>query len=193
MLLGLPYEVWRDIPRYKGEYEVSTKGNVNRKGFYSVCKSVYGGKKERYLKPKPRKIQTNGRYLFVQIKRRSEFVHRLVAETFIPNPLNLPQVNHKDENPFNNQVSNLEWCDSVYNNNYGTKNERASAKMKGRYNNACSKPVLQFTIQGEFLKEWSSMREIERQLGFETGGICRVCKGVYSHSHGYVWRYKEEI
>ena len=69
-------------------------------------------------------------YLYKDKKRFFKLVHRLVAETFIPNLQNFPEINHKDENPSNNRIDNLEWCDRIYNSNYGTLKKRRSEKMK---------------------------------------------------------------
>lgn len=106
-------EVWKDIPMYAGIYEVSTLGRVRSKvtGKVSIPIKTESG----YLKVA---IYLNGRM-------KSERIHRLVATTFIPNPKNYPQVNHIDEDKTNNRVDNLEWCDSQYNINYGTRTQRA--------------------------------------------------------------------
>ena len=115
-------------------------------------------------------------------KDKSFLVHRLVALAFIPNPDNLPQVNHKDENKSNNRVENLEWCSNYYNSHYMDKVER-SAK-------AHWKPVKQFTKDGVFIKEYPSMHEVERQTGFYYSHIGKCCKGRYKQAYGYIWRYK---
>ena len=125
-------EEWRSIPGYEGLYEVSSYGRVKSLERY---KSNNGGIqliKERILKPN----NTKKGYLTVQIRNKKFKVHRLVALTFIPNPENLPQVNHKDEDKTNNNVDNLEWCDAKYNSNYGTSIERMiNTKIeKGYYN-----------------------------------------------------------
>ena len=115
-------------------------------------------------------------------------VHRLVALAFIPNPDNLPEVNHKDENKTTNRLDNLEWCDSKYNNNYGTRNERCGEKHLNRKD--LSKPVKQFKKDGVFIKEYPSMKEVERQTGFYQSNISYCCNGKLKSAYGYIWRYK---
>lgn len=110
-------------------------------------------------------------------------VHKIVAEAFIPNALNLPQVNHKDENKENNYASNLEWCDCSYNNNYGNHYENVSNSLK--------KPVYQFDLQGNFIKEWEGIIDVEKELGYNHSLISRVCKGKYKSAYKYIWKYKE--
>ena len=110
-------ENWKDIEGYEGIYQVSDRGRVKSLNYNHTGK-------EKILKT--RKVKE--RYLHVCLWKDGEykfcFVHRLVAQAFIPNPKNYPIINHKDENPSNNCVGNLEWCSSEYNNNYGTKIER---------------------------------------------------------------------
>ena len=122
------------------------------------------------------------------IKNKIFRVHRLVALAFIPNPYDLPQVNHKDEVKTNNNVSNLEWCDVKYNNNYGTKNERCCEKLLNRKDQ--SRSVKQFTKDGVFIKEYPSMMEAERQTGYINSYISSCCKGRRKSAYGYIWRYK---
>lgn len=118
-------EIWKDIEGYEGLYQVSNLGRVK-----SLNYAKQG--KEKILKDR---ISATG-YKRVNLsksgERKTYYVHRLVAETFIPNPNGYSEVNHKDENKSNNNIDNLEWCTSKYNSNYGTRNERQSEKMKGR-------------------------------------------------------------
>ena len=125
--------------------------------------------------------------LFNENGRKWWSVHRLVALTFIPNPYNLPQVNHKDENKTNNIVGNLEWCSRAYNINYGTRNERCAEKNLNRKDQ--SRPVKQFTKDGVFVKEYPSMMEVERQTGYACSFIAKCCKGKYKQAYSYIWRY----
>lgn len=124
-------------------------------------------------------------------KTKQLLVHRLVANAFIPNPLNLPFINHKDEDKTNNAVSNLEWCSQQYNTNYGTCPKRISAKLKGKFvNGPKAKQVLQYDKQGNFLKRWPSTQEIKRRLGFNQGNICDCCNGKLKSANGFVWMYE---
>lgn len=117
-------EEWRDIKGYEGKYQVSNLGRVKSLNYRGNTN------KEHILKPK--KVR-NG-YNQVQLYKNGigifYSIHRLVAEIFIPNPNNYPQVNHKDENKINNKVENLEWCTQKYNNNYGSHNKRAGDSRK---------------------------------------------------------------
>ena len=132
-------------------------------------------------------------YLYVSLSKNGKVkkykVHRLVAEAFIPNPLNLPCINHKDENPLNNNVENLEWCTHEYNNNYGTHNERISKAMK---NGKTSKTVLQLRMDGSLVCVWPSVNEIYRKLGYFYGNISQCCRGERHSAYGYKWCYAKQ-
>lgn len=169
-------EIWLPVKDYEGLYEDSNMGRV---------KSLKFGK-ERVLRAAK---QSNG-YLFVTLckdgKKKNHLVHRLVATSFIPNPHNLPQVNHKDYNPLNNRVENLEFCDAKYNINYGSHNDKVAK--------ALSKTVLQLTLDGKLVREWPSAHEAQRQGGFHQGYISACCRGEYGHKthKGFIWKYKEQ-
>lgn len=162
-------EVLKDIENYEGLYMVSSFGRV-----YSLIS-------KKFKKP----FKNNNDYLQVELykdnKVKKYLVHRLVAQAFIPNPLNYKEVNHKDENPSNNHVENLEFCDRIYNINYGTRTEK------------CSKSVLQFTKDGEFVKEYPSTIEAERQTKIPIGNISNCCLGKRHSAGGFVWKYKNEV
>lgn len=128
-------EIWKDIKNYKGYYQASNFGRIRsvdryikQYNGYSYSTRIYRGKILKFT------IGTRG-YLKVvlqkQRKAKTYNVHRLVAETFIPNPKNLPQVNHKDENKLNNSIDNLEWCTSKYNINFGERNAKVANKLRG--------------------------------------------------------------
>ena len=163
-------EIWRDIDGYEGLYQISNKGRV---------KSLYNGS-ERLLKS----YDNGDGYLKVQLYKNTaaqhRLVHRLVAEAFIPNSQNKPQVNHKDENKKNNCVENLEWIACIDNCNYGTRNERISRK------------ILQYSKSGEFIREWQSAAEVERVLGIDNSNITKCCKGKRKYAGSFIWRYKEK-
>ena len=173
-------EIWKPIKGYEGLYEVSNLGRVKsiRFGKEKIMSSKAKGNK--YLKIMLCKNKTYKRF----------YIHRLVAQAFLEIPEELRhlegtrylQVNHKDENPQNNIVTNLEWCDAKYNNNYGTARQRMAEKQ--------SKPVLQYTLDGEFVKEWKSMRECGRN-NFSVKCIKLCCNNIQKYHKGYIWKYKE--
>jgi hypothetical protein len=125
-------EIWKDIEGYEGYYSISNYGNV--KSLERIIKSKNGvirKRKEMLLKPN---IDKDGYYTITLTKNsnpKTFKIHRLVGTAFIDNPNNFPMINHKDENKQNNYFENLEWCDSKYNNNYGTIRERMSKSHIG--------------------------------------------------------------
>jgi hypothetical protein len=175
-------EIWKDIEDYEGLYQVSNMGRV--KSLHRTVSTTNGNRnyKGMILKPLP------GRhgYLCVDIwdtgvkKRRS--IHRLVANAFIGNPLNLPVINHIDENIENNTVSNLEFCTYKYNRNYGSCIER-NAKSH-------SKPILQFSKGGVYLDEYASAREAKMKTGISYAHISSCCIGRIKSAGGFVWKFK---
>lgn len=177
-------ENWKDISGYEGYYQISNLGRIRSLDRYANV----GGGGRRLVKGKiikPVKC-TNGYYeasLSYKGVRKVLLLHRVVAEAFIPNPNNLPEVNHKDENPANNEASNLEWCTSKYNANYGTRNERM---MIGRE----TKPVIQFDKDGTFIKRWDSMMDACREYGADISSMIRVCKGKQKTCKGFKWKYE---
>lgn len=125
-------EIWRDVVGFEGIFIVSNYGNVK-----SLPRISSRGKWGKYtVKGKTLKHVYRNSYPSVFLLDKYYNVHRLVAQAFIPNPNGYKEVNHKDENPANCRLDNLEWCDHKYNINYGTRTERASKKhrefMRGR-------------------------------------------------------------
>ena len=183
-------EIWLPVVGYEGLYEVSDGGNI---------RSLVRYKKQ--LKPSK---NTNG-YLSVELfkhKASKRFlVHRLVAAAFLPNPQNFPQVNHKDENRCNNSADNLEWCSARYNMNYGAGAKTRHLKIDysapifaatARENGAkVSRPVLQFSKSGEFIKRYNSGKEAHRLTGINHSHIMECCAGKrYKTVGGYIWKYE---
>lgn len=127
-------EIWKDIIGYEGIYQVSNRGRVKRLAFDYVDSIGRVSHSSEYIR---KRRQLKGGYGVVMLckgsKRKMFRIARLVAMAFIPNPEHLPQVNHKDENPMNDCVENLEWCTSKYNNNYGGHGKRISQAAKERY------------------------------------------------------------
>ena len=157
-----------------GKYVVFNNGSVWVRNWHNT------GKPKKANLPR----NTSG-YLQLRIKDKKVCVHRLIAECFLPNPNNLPEINHINEIKTDNRVENLELCDRKYNNNYGTHNKKIAK--------ALSKPVLQYTLDGQFVTEYPSLREVERQLGYNSGCISECCNRKSKSAYGYFWKFKTDI
>ena len=175
-------EIWKDVVGYEGRYQVSSMGRV--KSLERKVRHWRGGEriqKERILKP------SNDRrgYLLVSLcdgeKRKTFSVHRLVCQAFHENPDNKPQVNHINEIKTDNRACNLEWCTCKQNVNHGTRTER-SAKSR-------SKPVGQYTLDGELVKIWQSPCEAGKQIGLSDSHISKVANGKLKTAYGSIWKY----
>lgn len=181
-------ENWRTINGTNGNYSVSNLGNVRRNEHYTeVTPGVFNHYQERLLKPT---TETSG-YLVVKLQvgksTMTKKIHRLVAQEFIPNPNNLPCVNHIDENRTNNSADNLEWCTYKQNANHGTRNDRLREASGIR--------VAQYTLDGHLVQIWDSISQASQHFGCKsTSPIRRVCKkekGRRSYK-GFIWRYVDQ-
>lgn len=172
-------KLWKEIPDTDGKYLISTDGEV-----MAISRRVKFGNVFRWTKTNIRtaRKKENG-YLELEILGKHHYIHRLVAEAFIPNPDNLPCINHKDENKENNSVENLEWCDYSYNANYGTRTKRAKEKQFG------DRFVVINLDTGEVYK---TPKDASRATGIHNDSISRVCKGKTKTAGGYRWRYLNE-
>ena len=172
-------KLWKEIPDTDGKYLISTDGEV-----MAISRRVKFGNVFRWTKTNIRtaRKKENG-YLELEILGKHHYIHRLVAEAFIPNPHNFPCINHKDENKENNSVENLEWCDYSYNANYGTRTKRAKEKQFG------DRFVVIHLDTGEVYK---TPKDASRATGIHNDSISRVCKGKSKTAGGYRWRYLNE-
>ena len=165
--------LWKDVPGYEGIYEVSNEGMIRGKnGLRKLQINCHG---YYYIK-----LCNNGHEKKYQ-------VHRLVAKAFLPNPNEYKEINHKDENPKNNRVDNLEWCDRTYNNNYGTRNKRAGKAIS----EALSLPVMCFDKYGFYVKTYRSAKVAAKELGLKSHSGITFCTGKKrDKAGGFYWRYE---
>lgn len=163
-------EIWKDCKGYEGRYQISSLGriwSISAKKCLSTRISNKGYETVRLYTP-------DG-------KCHTESVHRLLALAFIPNPNNLPQVNHKNELKTDNRLENLEWCDAKYNMNYGSRTERASVS-KG-------KPIAQYDLSDNLITTFSSIKEASEQTGVGRQNIEKVLHNRGNTAGHYKWRF----
>lgn len=179
-------EIWRDIQNYEGLYQVSNLGRV--KSLNRVSYRQDGTPLN--IKGKIMRLSKNT-YLYARLQKDGEnkhlAVHRLVAEAFIPNPNQHPCVNHKDYNPLNNSIDNLEWCTYSYNNNYGEHSKRLSDSMVEKY----GKKIDVYDKYGNLIKSYDSIRDAVND-GYTRDSISKCCRGELNSHCGLVFRYKDE-
>ena len=181
-------EIWKDILGYEGYYQVSNFGNV--KSMDRIVERKNNGTGNLPLKSRILSLNTYPRgYKRVTLRKnnisKSFFVHRLVAEAFIPNPNNYPYVNHKDENPSNNHSDNLEWCTNEYNMSYGTLGHRISL--------AKSKKVFQFDLDGNFLNTFYGITAASRITDISSTSIRNCCHGTSKSAGGFLWSFSKKV
>ncbi|MDM8162442.1 NUMOD4 motif-containing HNH endonuclease [Collinsella intestinalis] len=176
-------ETWKPVAGFEGYYEVSDRGRVR-----SCTRTVT----MRNGVPRPIKgrvlsqasFNGKGHYKAVTLSRGGKQthagVHRLVAEAFVQNPMNYPEVNHKDEDKSNNSAENLEWCDRRYNNTYGTAKVRAAVTQ--------GKPVLQLK-DGRIINAWPSEGLAAQFTGASQSGISACCRVEMKTSGGFGWMW----
>lgn len=161
---------------------------------------IYSLKTNKFLKFNKSSNHYYSVELFNKNGSKRKLVHRLVALAFLPNPNNYPQVNHKDENPLNNNVDNLEWCTAKYNMNYGvgaitrhTKIDYSKEifKITARKNGSVrSKKVLQFTKDNIFITAYKSIKDASRQTHVDNRHIASVCHGKRKSAGNYIWKFE---
>lgn len=171
-------EIWKSVGGFDGIYEVSSCGRVRNATNGNI------------ITPK----HNNRGYVQIRLNKCGKthywLLHRLVAFAFIPNPENLPQINHKDENKDNNCVDNLEWCTNLYNRHYGNGYQRsvdnhdylALAEQNKR-------KVRQYDLSGNLIKDWVGVKDIQKATGIGESNIRRCCYGRGKSAGGYVWQY----
>ena len=197
-------EQWRtavyDGEVYEGLYKVSNLGRILSLNYKRTGKA-------ELMNP----VEMPNGYFQVKLRKNGEtktcYVHRLIAETFLPNPENKPCINHKiegdegkkinmvifnEDGTINKEKSTIEWVTYEENNNYETRNERAGkAISKANTNGIRSKPVLQLSLSGDLIREWPSIGECGRN-GFNIGHVCLCCRGKEKTHKGFRFMYAED-
>lgn len=182
-IIDLPGEIWLPVKGFEGYYEVSNMGRVKSLDVYRTDKNGF----KRFHKGKLISlVEKSEGYIEIMlygstVKRKNKRVHIMVAEAFIPNPdpINFDQVNHKNEIKNDNRAENLEWCDSTYNNNYGTKKQRAAEKF--------IKGVIAKNAKGEIVGVYKSQKQAARLTGANYENISMCLHGRRKTTGGLYW------
>jgi hypothetical protein len=176
-------EIWKDVVGYEGLYEISNLGNLRSCGKYVWNRFSYCYRDGKIMKQNIDRYGYSRAILSKDGYQKNKQIHRLVAEAFIDNPYNLPEVNHKDCNKTNNNVDNLEWITGIEN----TRHAIANGRM---HYDEIETPVIQIDYKtGRVINKYKSIAEVNRLLGYHIGNISLCCKGSKFTSNGFAWQY----
>lgn len=178
--------------------EIKNLNNVKNIYFITTCGKIISLSNNIVKILKPKRVKQG--YLRIKLMNKDNTIkdmaiHRLVALAYIKNDnINYNQVNHKDEIKHHNYVQNLEWCDSKYNNNYGLRTFKAKCSLAKKLTNNIKlcKPVIQFTVEGEYIKEWISASQASKELNLKSQNISACCLNKQKSCGGYIWKFKHD-
>jgi len=189
-------EIWKEISNFP-DYEVSNLGRVkSKKRMVTTKQNKKYPVKEKILKPQINNKTGYMQYALIKNKKKiTKLAHILVAETFLNKINDNLEINHKDENKLNNRLDNLEYCTHKYNINYGTGNYRRkvteiNTRKSIRTTNRKTKRVIQYDLNGNFIKEWDNIFRARTEL--KLNKIWEVCNGRRNKCGDFIWKYKEE-
>lgn len=196
-LENLNGEVWKDIVGYESYYQISNMGRVKSLDRVIIMKNGHPKhlreqilRQYNYIRHK-KGIKETTNYMFVRLcvgnVTKNFFVHKLVATAFCKKADNHTEVNHIDENPSNNNASNLEWCTHSQNINHGTRNRKVAKNTPNR------REIDQYTKEGVFIKRYFSMSDASRVTGIDVSHISMCCRGVVRCAREYLFCYAGEF
>ena len=192
--ISLQGEKWKDVPEFEGLYKCSNMGRVialqkswiSGRGGLKVCEP-------KLIKLKPG-FSNNSKYYRVRFNKFDKYkhysVHRLVATLFVPNPDNLPQVEHLDCNPQNNRSSNLKWNTNIGNMHNPLTIKKISKNRKGVPIHPMRKPVVQLFC-GKLIRRYDLIMAV-KEYGFDNSAVSKVCNGKMYHTGGFELMYEKD-
>ena len=180
-LKDLKNEIWKDVKGFENLYQISNYGRLKSIGKNNHSKN---NNKTIIRKTFPNRKGYLSCIIYNNNKKHNMRIHRLVAKTFIENPLNKEQVNHIDGNKQNNCVNNLEWCTNSENQLHAYKNGLEKPRFKRK--------VSQYDLNGNYINTYEYIRTAGRKLNIDESSISSVCRGNRKTAGGYIWRYADD-